>query len=156
MEGTSQTVETSGQGQIRRAKGATDQVGSVGANVTALVVGVDGKVQPHQLNKVLVLGEAELVGQVEGVVLVLLDRRDAAILVDVAVDLGGNGRELRDEVHGVLKSVLPVLRLGHSLRVGLGEVGLVLQSRDGKGELGHGVEVVRAAVDELLDELGHV
>jgi len=131
-------------------------VGGVCADIAALVIGVDGEVQAHQLDEVLVLRETELVGQVERVVLVLLDGRDLAVLVDVAVDLGGNGRELRDEVHGVLKGVLPVLGLLHALCVGLGEVGLVLESSDGDGELGHGVEVARAAVDELLDELGDI
>ena len=156
MERSSQTVETSSQRQVRRAESTADQVGGVCANVTALVVGVNSEVQPHQLNKVLVLGEAELVGQVEGVVLVLLDSRYAAILVDVAVDLSSNGGELRDEVHGILEGVLPVLRLGHSLGICLGETGLALESSHGDGELGHGVEVVRAAVDELLDELGDI
>jgi hypothetical protein len=156
VEGTGKTVQTSGEGQVGRAERTADQVGGVGADVSTLVVGVDGEVQAHQLNEVLVLGEAELVGQVVRVVLVLLDGRDLAVLVDVAVDLGGDGGQLCNEVHGVLKGVLPVLRLLHALGVGLGEVGLVLESSDGDGELSHGVEVARTAVDELLDELGHV
>ena len=44
----------------------------------------------------------------------------------------------------------------HTLGVGLGEVGLVLESGDGERELSHWVEVAGAAVDELLDELGDV
>jgi hypothetical protein len=156
VERTSKTVETSSEGKVWRAEGAANQVGGVGTDVTALVIGVDGEVQAHQLNKVLVVGEAELVGQVEGVVLVLLDGRNLAVLVHVAVDLGGDGGKLCDEVHGVLESVLPVFRLLHALSVGLGEVGLVLESSDGDGELRHGVEIARAAVDELLDELGDV
>ena len=54
-------------------RGGADQVGGVGTDVAALVVGVDGEVQAHELDEVLVLAEAELVGKVEGVVLVLLD-----------------------------------------------------------------------------------
>ncbi|KAL1964914.1 hypothetical protein VTN77DRAFT_6267 [Rasamsonia byssochlamydoides] len=38
---------------------------------------------------------AELVSQVESVVLVLLDRRDLAVLEDIAVDAGGNGGQGR-------------------------------------------------------------
>ena len=154
MEGTGETVETSSQREVRRAKRTANQVGGVGTDVATLVIGVDGEVEAHQLNEVLVLGESELVGQVEGVVLVLLDGSDLAVLVDVAVDLGRKSRELGNEVHGVLKGVLPVLGLGDALGVGLGEAGLVLESSDGEGELGHGVEVARAAVDELLDEFG--
>ena len=52
--------------------------------------------------------------------------------------------------------MLPVLRLVHALGVGLGELGLVLESSDGERELGHGVEVAGAAVDKLLDKLGDV
>jgi hypothetical protein len=156
VQGTSETVQASSQGEVGGAESRADQVGRVGADVATLVVGVDGQVQTHQLNKVLVVGEAELVGQVERVVLVLLDGRNLAVLVDVAEDLGGNGGQLGNEVHRVLKGVLPVLRLVHALGVGLGEVGLVLEGSDGNGELGHGVEVAGAAVDELLDELGDV
>jgi hypothetical protein len=156
VERTSQTIQTSSEGEVRRAESTADQVGGVGTDVTALVVSVDGEVQTHKLNEVLVLGEAELVGQVERVVLVLLDRRNLAVLVDVAVDLSGNGGKLGNEIHGVLEGVLPVLRLLHALSVGLGEVRLVLESSDGDGELSHGVKVARAAVDELLDEFGDV
>lgn len=156
VERTGKTVETGGQGQVGGAKGGANKVGGVGADVATLVVGVDGQVQPHELNEVLVLSEAELVGQVVGVVLVLLDGSDLAILEDVAVDAGGNGGQLGNEVHGVLERVLPVLGLGDAAGVGLGEGRLVLKSSDGKRELSHGVEVVGAAVNELLDELGDV
>jgi len=131
-------------------------VGGVGADVATLVISVDGEVQAHQLNKVLVLSKAELVGQVVGVVLVLLDWSNLAILVDVAVDLGGDGRELGNEIHGILKGVLPVLALLHALSICFGEVGLVLEGSNGERELGHWVEVAWAAVDELLNELGDI
>ena len=156
VERTGKTVKSSSQREVWGAERGTNQVGRVCADVATLVVGVDGEVETHQLNEVLVVSEAELVGQVVGVVLVLLDGGNAAILVDVAVDLGGNGGELGNEVHGVLEGVLPVLGLLHALSIGLGELRLALESSDGKGELGHGVEVGRAAVDELLDELGDI
>ncbi|KAH5685890.1 hypothetical protein HBI23_047490 [Parastagonospora nodorum] len=103
VERTGKTVQTSSEREVRRAERAADQVRGVGADVSTLVVGVDGEVQTHQLNEVLVLGETEL-----------------------------------------------------TLRIGLGEVGLVLESSDGDGELSHWVEIARAAVDELLNELGDV
>lgn len=156
VERTGKTIETSSQGEVGGAESGTNQVGGVCADVATLVVGVDGKVETHQLNEVLVVGEAELVGQVVRVVLVLLNGGNAAILVDIAVDLGGNGGELGNEVHGVLEGVLPVLSLLHALSIGLGELRLALESSDGEGELGHGVEVGGAAVDELLDELGDI
>jgi len=156
VKGTGKTVEASGEGKVGGAEGRADEVSGVGRDVATLVVGVDGQVETHELNEVLVLSEAKLVGKVEGVVLVLLGGRDLAILVDVAVDAGGNVGELANEVHGVLESVLPVLALLHALGVGLGEVGLVLKRGNGKRELSHGVEVVGAAVDELGDERGEL
>lgn len=156
MQGASKTVQTSRQRQERRAQSAADQVSRMGADVASLVVRVDGQVQAHQLDEVLVAPEAELVGQVESIVLVLLDSGNLAILEDIAVDAGGDGGELGDEIHGVLKGVLPVLLLVNALRIGLRECRFVLKSSHGQGELGHGVKVIGAAVDELLDELGDI
>jgi hypothetical protein len=64
VQGTGKTVKTSGEREERRGEGGSDQVGGVGGDVTTLVVSVDGEVESHQLNKVLVLGETKLVGQV--------------------------------------------------------------------------------------------
>lgn len=96
------------------------------------MVGVDNEVQPHQVNKVLVLTKAELVCQVETIILILLHRSNLSIFEDVTVDLGSNGRELGDEVHGVLESITPVLLLANTLGVGLCKLGLVLKSSDGE------------------------
>ncbi len=156
VEGTGQTIETSGEGEEGGAESRADKVGGVGRDVATLVVGVDGQVETHQLNKVGVVAEAELVGKVEGVILVLLDGGNLATLEDVLVDARSNVGELGDQVHGVLVGVAPVLLLVDTLGVGLGEAGGLLESSDGEGELGHGVEVGRAVVDELLDELGDV
>lgn len=156
VQGTGQTVETSGQGQEGRAESTADKVGGVGAHVATLVVGVDGQVQTHELNKVGVVTEAKLVGEVERVVLVLLDGGNLAALEDVLVDARGDVGQLGNEVHGVLKGVTPVLLLVDTLGVGLGEGRGVLESSDGQRELSHGVEVGRAVVDELLNELGEV
>jgi hypothetical protein len=156
VERTSKTVETSGEGKHWGGEGTADQVGGVGRDVTTLVVSVDGEVESHQLNKVLVLAETELVGEVEGVVLVLLDWSNLAALEDVLVDSGSDGWELGDQVHGVLEGVTPVLLLVDTLGVGLGEGRLVLKSSNGQRELGHWVEVAWAAVDELLDELWNI
>ena len=153
---TSQTLETGREGEHGGAQSGTNQVGGVGADVTTLVVRVNGQVQTHEFNKVLVAREAELVGQVERVVLVLLDSRDLAILEDVAVDLSGDGGQLGDQVHGVLESVGPVLLLVNTLGVGLGEGRLVLQSGHGQRELGHGVKSAGASVNEFLNELGNI
>lgn len=156
MEGTGQTVQASGQRKEGGAQSRTDEVGGVSRDVAALVVGVDGQVQTHELNEVGVVAETKLVGEVEGVILVLLDGGNLATLEDVLVNARSNVGQLGNEVHGVLKGVAPVLLLVDTLGVRLGEGGGVLESSDGEGELSHGVEVVGAVVDELLDELGEV
>lgn len=120
------------------------------------MVRVDGEVQSHQIDKVLVSTKAELVGQVETVVLVGLDGRNFSVLVDVAVDFGGDGGQLGNQVHRVLKRVAPVVLLAEALGVGLCERRLVLERRDGERELGHGMQRVGRSVDELLDKLGHL
>lgn len=156
VQRTGQTLETSRDGQEGGAESTANQVGGVSRDVATLVVGVDGQVQTEQLNEVGVVAKAQLVGKVERVVLVLLDRGDLASLEDVLVDASGNCGQLGDQVHGVLEGVAPVVLLVHALCVGLGERRSVLKSGDGERELSHGVEVGGAAVDELLDELGNL
>lgn len=154
VEGTGETVKAGGEREEGRAQGRADEVGGVGRDVATLVVSVDGEVETHQLDEVLVLAEAELVGEVEAVVLVLLDGRDLAAAEDVLVDAGRDGGELSNEVHRVLESVAPVLLLVDTLGVRLGERRGLLERGDGDRELGHRVEVVGAVVDQLLNELG--
>lgn len=156
VERTSQTVETSGQGQEGGRESGTNQVGGVGRDVTTLVIGVDGQVESQKLNKLLVLAESEQGGKVLGVVSGGIGGAELAILEDVAVDAGSNGRELGEEVNRVLVGVLPELLLVDTLLVSLGEGRLSLKSVDGNGELGHGVEGRRGAVDQLLDVLGEL
>jgi hypothetical protein len=117
---------------------------------------VDGQVQAHELNKVLVLAKSKLVGKVERVILVLLDWDVLAILEYILVDAGGNGWELCNEVHRVLESVSPVVLLVDTSRVCLGERRFVLESGDSNRELSHWVEIAGAAINELLDELWNV
>lgn len=156
MERTSQSVQASSEGEHGGAQSATNKVSGVSADISTLVVGVDGQVETHQLNEVTVVAVAKLVGQVERVVLVLLDRSNLAVLENIAIDLRSNGGQLGNEVHRVFEGVVPVFLLVDTLGVCLSERGLMLQGADGQGELGHGVKSARAAVEELLDELGDI
>ena len=65
-------------------------MGGVSTDIAALVVGMNCEIQSHQFDEVLVLAESELVGEVVGVVLVLLYSGHFAIFVDIAVDSGGD------------------------------------------------------------------
>lgn len=156
MERTSKAVETRCKREHGGAQCASDQVGCVCADVPSLVIRVDGQVQAHQLDKVIIITIAELVGQVEAVILVLLNWSNLSILEYVAVDLGCDGRQFGYQVHGILEGVLPVLFLVDAFSIGLGENGLVFESGDSEGELGHRVQSGRAAIDQLLNELGQI
>ena len=155
VEGTSKTVQTGSEGEVRVREGRADQVSGVGRDVTTLVIRVDGEVKTHELNKVLVLAESEEVGQVGTIIQVGVDGGDlGAVLEDVLVDATGNVGELGNEIHGILEGGVPVLLLVDALLVSLGELRVVLESSDGQRELGHGVEGVGASVEEILNEGG--
>lgn len=156
MERTGETIEASGQRQHRRAKSTSDQMSGVGADITTLVISVNGQVKSHQFDKVLVIGKAKLVGHVVAIIFVLLNWCDLAVFVEVAVYSGSNGGKLGDKVHRVLKCMLPVFTLLDTFCIGLCEGGFVLESSDGDGELSHGMKVRGASINELLNEFWHV
>lgn len=156
VERAGQAIETSREGEEGGAEGAANEMGGVSRDIATLVIGVNGQVQTHELNKVGIVAEAKLVGEVEGVILVLLDGGNLAALENVLVDARSNVGELSNQVHRVLEGVAPVLLLVDTLGVSLGERRRVLKSSDGQRELSHGVEVGRAVVNELLNELGDI
>lgn len=86
------------------------------------MVRMDNKVQPHQVHKVLILSETELVGQVEAIVLILLDGSNFSILEDIAVDLGGDCRKLGNQIHRIFEGVVPVVLLIEAFGVRLREL----------------------------------
>lgn len=96
-------------------------------DVTTLVIRVDGDVQSHQLDKLLVVAETEQGSQVGRVVLVGVNGGHLAVTVDISEDSSGNVGELGNEVHRVVESSLPVLLLVDTLRVGLGKGGIVVE-----------------------------
>lgn len=153
VQRSGKAIETSGQRQEGRAQCGANQVSGVGRDVATLVVRVNGQVETEQLDEVGIVAESQLVGKVERVILVLLDRRNLAALEDVLVDASSNVGQLSNEVHGVLKSVTPVVLLIHTFSVSLGESRSVLESSDSQGKLSHGVKVGGAVINELLDEL---
>lgn len=133
---------------------------------------MDGDVETEELNEALVLAKAEESRKVVRVVLVGINSREFALAVDVVEDAAGNVGQLgnakyqsqcmrmcehiniNSQVHRVLERRPPVLLLVDTLLVRLRERRVVVQGSDGERELGHGVERRRAAVEDLLDELG--
>jgi hypothetical protein len=91
------------------------------------VVRVDGDVQPHQLDKLLIVAVTEQSSQVGRVILVCVNGGHLSITVDVPEDSSSNVGELGNEVHGIIEGGLPVLLLGDTIRVGLGEGRVVVE-----------------------------
>lgn len=158
VKGTGKTLETGRVGKEGIAESGTNQVGGVGRDVAALVVTVESEVETEEVLEVLVLLAtlAKHGSVVVGPILVEINlgRESTAAVVSVLVDLGGNGGQLSEQRDGVVKGRLPVVSLVEALLVGLGELGLVVEGRDGHGELGHGVEVLGEVVEHLGDKGG--
>jgi hypothetical protein len=77
-------------------------------------------------------------------------------LVLHAVDVGGQGGQLGQEVENVLQHGLPVDHLAHALVVALDELRLALHGQDALGEEGHGMGVAGRGthdVDDVLRQL---
>jgi hypothetical protein len=155
---TGQTLETSTVGKEGVAEGAADEVSGVSRHVATLVVTVKGEVETEEILEVLVLlaALAEHSGEVVAPILVKVDlsRKGTAATVGVLVDLRGDGGQLGEERDAVIKGRLPVVGLVETLLVSLCELGLVIEGRDGHGELGHGVKVCGEVVEHLVDKGG--
>lgn len=154
MKRTGKTVKTGGKRKERRRKGRTDQVSSVGGNVTTFVISVNGKVKSQKLNKLLVLAKSKQTGKVLGVVGRSVSRTELTIFENITVDTGSNGRKLSKKINRIFIGVLPVLLLVDTSLVGLGKGRLRLKSVNSNGELSHRVKRRRGAVNELLNVLG--
>lgn len=95
-------------GEHRVREGGSHEVGGVGRDVAALVVAVDGNVEPQEVDKVVVL-PAEHVGQVGAEVDLGVESEGGVDAVDVLVDRGRDGGQLGDGGDGVVKRGLPVV-----------------------------------------------
>ena len=137
------------------------------------MIRVNGDIQPHQFDKLLIITVTKESSEVGRVILVLINGRDFAITKDVLEDPSGDTGEFGNEVHGVFECSLPVLSFVDTVRVSLGKRRVVVELKainqhdmamrtqgektyrcDGQGELRHGVQCVGASVNQLLDEFG--
>lgn len=93
VEGSSESVKTSGEGEVGIGESASDKVGGVCRNVSSLVVAVDDEVKAHELIEGWVV-EAELAGEVCGPVELGVVWHELALLVGVLVDHTSNTGQL--------------------------------------------------------------
>jgi len=74
VKGSSETVKCGAVREERIRECGSNELASVCGDVTALVIAVDGDVEPEKLDKVRIALEAEQVGEVVRVVLCRIDR----------------------------------------------------------------------------------
>mmetsp|Transcript_49254 Transcript_49254/g.159651 ORF Transcript_49254/g.159651 Transcript_49254/m.159651 type:complete len:241 (-) Transcript_49254:297-1019(-) len=147
MQRSGERVHGGGEGEVGIGEGRSDEVAGVRRGVSALVVRVDGDVQPHKLveafvaRKLITEHVAKVGGVVEaGVVLIHLGPRPSPLwVVGAAEDQCADLRHPGEEVHHVFVHVVPVESLVGPFRVLLREDRLRLQSEDRRRELGHRV-----------------
>ncbi len=151
VEGTSETVHTSGESVVRIRKSGTDESGGVSGDVATFVVSVDGKVEAEAFLEGVVV-HAHLDGEVGSPIFVGGGSDDVSLAGgEAVVDHGSDGGSAGDAVKGVIKSELPVVVLvGLTLRVSLVELGSGLEGEDTHGELSHGVSVDGGGIEDLL------
>lgn len=155
VQGTSKTVHTSGERQVRIGQSRTDQADSVSRDVTTLVVRVDNQVQTHQVVE-LGVAEAQQTSEVSAVVQLAVVSGELAVLVGVSVDAGSNLGQSGENVQSILEGRVPVLSLLGTSLVGLGELRLGLHGSDGSRQLRHGVEVLGEVVQHVNNVLGEL
>ena len=108
---------------------------------------MNGNVKPHELNKASVVTKAQQCGEIVGVILLCVNRRELASAIDIAVDAARDVRQLRDasvhvleteesplqntvlQVHRVIKGGAPVLLLTDTLGIGFCERGVMVKLR---------------------------
>mmetsp|Transcript_7093 Transcript_7093/g.17492 ORF Transcript_7093/g.17492 Transcript_7093/m.17492 type:complete len:376 (-) Transcript_7093:100-1227(-) len=140
VQGPSEAGHACRKGEVRVRERAAHEVRGVRAHVAALVVAVDGLVQPHQLQRPLRV-KPHHVRQVGRPVQLRVRLDQVAAVVGPPVDQRRDRGQLGDQVHAVLEVGLPVLRLVDAGLVGGGELAVRLQREDGLRELSHGVRV---------------
>lgn len=94
VEGSSKTVETSGEGEVRVGEGTSNKVSGVGRDVSSLVVTVDHEVETHEVIKLGLLLESELAGKVGSPVKAGVSGNELSVLVGVLVDGSCNSGQL--------------------------------------------------------------
>jgi len=153
VEGASETVKGSGVREIRISQSGTDQMASVGRDVTTFVIGVDGQITSNAFLD-FVLSVTQLVGKVASPIEVLVSSDDVTTFVEMSVDQGSDSGHLGDKIHTIFVDGVPVLGLVDTLSVSLGEFGARLEVEEGSRQLSHGVHVVGKVLNEFFSFVG--
>ncbi|KAG6550335.1 hypothetical protein Mapa_008298 [Marchantia paleacea] len=155
MQGTGQSVHTSGHRKIRVRKRTSHQVDSVRTHIPSFMVGVNGQVQTHQLVEFGVL-IPQHVRKIGSIVQSRVGPDRLPTLVGPPVNIRSDFWQPCDQVHGILVSGLPVLALINTLLVSAGELALGLESHDPGSELRHGVSSLGQRVEHIENVAGNL
>mmetsp|Transcript_12423 Transcript_12423/g.20598 ORF Transcript_12423/g.20598 Transcript_12423/m.20598 type:complete len:259 (+) Transcript_12423:629-1405(+) len=118
-------------------------------SISSLVIGMDAQVETHEFIETWIIvtkHAAEISRIIQGGIL-----GDDTVVVNIAVDNGGNFRELGNDIENILQGMDVVLRLGDTVGVGLGKLGFRLTGVKTNGELSHWVHVFGKGVEDGHD-----
>mmetsp|Transcript_3469 Transcript_3469/g.8256 ORF Transcript_3469/g.8256 Transcript_3469/m.8256 type:complete len:265 (+) Transcript_3469:789-1583(+) len=123
-------------------------------SISSLVVGVDAKVQSHELVErrvVVSKHSAKVTGIIQGCIL-----GDNTVKVDIAVNHSSNLWQNCNHTQNILESVDVVVGLWRAIGVGFRELRLGLAGIEANAQLSHGMHVLWKAVDQCFDVLGEL
>mmetsp|Transcript_18277 Transcript_18277/g.51638 ORF Transcript_18277/g.51638 Transcript_18277/m.51638 type:complete len:284 (+) Transcript_18277:662-1513(+) len=155
VQGSRESAETRGPGIVRVAQRGAHQVGRMRGDVAPLVVRVQHQVQAGHLLELLAAVDAQHVCVVGRPVHALVVCWSSAVLESTAVDGGCHHGDLGNQVQCILKRVLPVLGLLHSLVVRGGEFRVLLHGQHAHRQLGHRVRLDRNGLQGGHHVRGH-
>mmetsp|Transcript_18279 Transcript_18279/g.51648 ORF Transcript_18279/g.51648 Transcript_18279/m.51648 type:complete len:344 (+) Transcript_18279:662-1693(+) len=155
VQGSRESAETRGPGIVRVAQRGAHQVGRMRGDVAPLVVRVQHQVQAGHLLELLAAVDAQHVCVVGRPVHALVVCWSSAVLESTAVDGGCHHGDLGNQVQCILKRVLPVLGLLHSLVVRGGEFRVLLHGQHAHRQLGHRVRFLGYGVQRGHHVGGH-
>ena len=154
VERAREAVQAGGEGVVRVGQRRGDEVRRVRRDVPRLVVRVEDEV--HARDLVVRLRDAHHVGEVGTEVELGIGRDLRVAPVLHPVDVRGDARQLRQQVHRVFVHRIPVVGLLHALGVAAGEDRVALHREHRRGEHRHGMRVAGHLQEDVPDVLGHV
>jgi len=80
-------------------------------DVSTFVIRVNGNIQSHELNELLIFTETKESSQVGGVILVLVDSWEFTITIYISENPSSNIGEFSDQIHRVVEGSFPVFFL---------------------------------------------
>ncbi len=153
MQRACQAVKGGRDRVIDVGEGGAHQQPGVGADIAALVVGMEEEVEPGEVLVILVL-HAHHVRHIGRPVELVVGGDHLPVLVGAPVDEGRDHGQAGEEGQRVLEHRVPVLVPLETLAVALREDGIFLHRQHADGQLRHGVHVLREGFERVQHVAG--